>query len=1091
MGTVRKTGKEMKNTKKHLIFSLALMSACLVATLQPAAGGDFNYGTTAGWDLIIRDNNKKTLKTFTRNGSDRSLSGTGLSGTVVDCKDHWRVQVTGGTLYGSIHTQTGLEICLEGSPEVYVISTLKDFQAIQGSGVRICGSGKLTIDQRSNYSAIDGTDGTVAITLGAAVTVMGINVTKPAVKGKGIRVSASTLHVNSGNMGMHCTTGGLNIGESIVSVCSSGVAFYQNGDESNAVTGSCVHLISTKASAIQSGSKSLSVVNSVFCALGAGHGIQGAGSKIAFDNVIGVIAGKDCGIYSASKILVSGGSTKLSMAGNITRDHKPGNDNAIDYVDNHHSAGQCIYSSASSQSYFGLKAGKVQLFSPGVCALDCGTNVVSGGRLEIPAKGAYRDFQTLFTWQGATSAAAIFMGRSLFQSDFYQSDFGNIFDAFADITESAYDLFSLYGAAKTRTGVSADSFEVTGGEVSVEASGVGIHLGGCYSSRGAFLNQKGGRISVESDRVAIADDDAVDGYVSREADNSRIIISGGELTARGGWDGILTCGDMIQQGGTVEVAATGGDKPGTMSSKPGLIGYALSANKGVSRAGGSLVVTAGALRTTSAAAVTLALSASSRSFSAAAASSKELGVTANVSWTAKSSVSWLSVKTSSGKGNGKIVYNVAANAGTSSRTGKITVAGGGLTRTFSVTQNGNSGGGTATLTLGASERSFAAAAANSKELGVTANVSWTAKSSASWLAVKTASGKGNGKIVYNVGANKGSALRTAKITVTGGGLTRTFTVTQSGKSATLTLGAGSRTFTASAENSKELAVTANVSWTAKSSASWLAVKTTSGSGNGKIVYNVAENTGETVRTGTITVSGGGLTRTFTVTQCDSDTQLELEESGRSFTAEGVSSMKLHLRANVEWSMESSAPWLRVAILGSAGGVAGGGSAMGSTPTPVVPYNPWTDTIIYDVAENTGSLTRTATITVSGGGLTRTFTVTQYGMGQKSLKAKTSVGRVWVTTSDGTDGSAVVDGNEGTGWSPSEAEGAWVALTLEEERPVDGVEVVGENLPDGMQVLVSVDGDTWSEERGDAVSYLWVLLPGEGVVPTVREILTEP
>ena len=357
--------------------------------------------------------------------------------------------------------------------------------------------------------------------------------------------------------------------------------------------------------------------------------------------------------------------------------------------------------------------------------------------------------------------------------------------------------------------------------------------------------------------------------------------------------------------------------------------------------------------------------------------------------------------------------------------------------------------------------------------------------------MKTASGKGNGKIVYNVGANKGSALRTAKITVTGGGLTRTFTVTQSGKSATLTLGAGSRTFTASAENSKELAVTANVSWTAKSSASWLAVKTTSGSGNGKIVYNVAENTGETVRTGTITVSGGGLTRTFTVTQCDSDTQLELEESGRSFTAEGVSSMKLHLRANVEWSMESSAPWLRVAILGSAGGVAGGGSAMGSTPTPVVPYNPWTDTIIYDVAENTGSLTRTATITVSGGGLTRTFTVTQYGMGQKSLKAKTSVGRVWVTTSDGTDGSAVVDGNEGTGWSPSEAEGAWVALTLEEERPVDGVEVVGENLPDGMQVLVSVDGDTWSEERGDAVSYLWVLLPGEGVVPTVREILTEP
>jgi hypothetical protein len=101
------------------------------------------------------------------------------------------------------------------------------------------------------------------------------------------------------------------------------------------------------------------------------------------------------------------------------------------------------------------------------------------------------------------------------------------------------------------------------------------------------------------------------------------------------------------------------------------------------------------------------------------------------------------------------------------------------------------------------------------------------------------------------------------------------------------------------------------------------------------------------------------------------------------------------------------------------------------------------------------------------------------------------GRVWVTTSDGSDGDSVADGDESTGWSPSGADGGWVALTFGEARDVGAVEVVGERLPEGMRVLVSEDGDTWSEEGGEAVSYLWLLLPGEGEVPTVREIVTEP
>ena len=171
----------------------------------------------------------------------------------------------------------------------------------------------------------------------------------------------------------------------------------------------------------------------------------------------------------------------------------------------------------------------------------------------------------------------------------------------------------------------------------------------------------------------------------------------------------------------------------------------------------------------------------------------------------------------------------------------------------------------ASLVLGAAGRSFTADAASGKVLAVTANVSWTAKSSASWLAVKTASGTGNGNITYDVAANSGTSSRTGTITVSGGGLTRVFTVTQSGKTVTLELGASERSFTADAASGKLLAVRANVFWTAKSSASWLTVKTASGTGDGNIEYAVAANTGA-ARTGTITVSGGGLARVFTVTQ---------------------------------------------------------------------------------------------------------------------------------------------------------------------------------------------------------------------------------
>ena len=102
-----------------------------------------------------------------------------------------------------------------------------------------------------------------------------------------------------------------------------------------------------------------------------------------------------------------------------------------------------------------------------------------------------------------------------------------------------------------------------------------------------------------------------------------------------------------------------------------------------------------------------------------------------------------------------------------------------------------------------------------------------------------------------------------------------------------------------------------------------------------------------------------------------------------------------------------------------------------------------------------------------------------GMGTASHRG------VAVTTSDGSDGSAVADGDGETGWAP-EGEGlAWVILSLPEPVKVASVEVSGENLPEGMRVLLSEDAEEWFEGEGGLARYVWVAWEGEGVV--VKEI----
>jgi plastocyanin len=147
--------------------------------------------------------------------------------------------------------------------------------------------------------------------------------------------------------------------------------------------------------------------------------------------------------------------------------------------------------------------------------------------------------------------------------------------------------------------------------------------------------------------------------------------------------------------------------------------------------------------------------------------------------------------------------------------------------------------------------------AGSTSFTVVSNTTWNSSCNQSWCTV-TASGTGNGTITANYTMNSSTSSRVATITVSASGVSnQVVTVTQAGAAETLLVTPPSQGVSASS-GTTDFSVTSNSSWTASSDLPWCTV-TSSGSGNGTLVANYSENTTNSLRTATITVTVAGLT----------------------------------------------------------------------------------------------------------------------------------------------------------------------------------------------------------------------------------------
>ena len=246
------------------------------------------------------------------------------------------------------------------------------------------------------------------------------------------------------------------------------------------------------------------------------------------------------------------------------------------------------------------------------------------------------------------------------------------------------------------------------------------------------------------------------------------------------------------------------------------------------------------------------------------ASSSPVTVTANVNWTVTDNQTWITVTPTTGMNTGTISVSVTANTGSATRSGTVTVSGVGVpARTITVNQASQPND----LFLSASPTSLSfASGASSMNSMVTSNTTWSVTDNQTWITVTPGNGSNSGTLAVSVTANTGTASRSGTVTVTGAGVPQQLiSVTQAAPGNTLTISASSWS-PAAAASTLVVTVTSNGAWNVVDDQTWLSASPTSGTGNGSFTLSATANTATTARTGTVTVSGGGFTRTIAVTQ---------------------------------------------------------------------------------------------------------------------------------------------------------------------------------------------------------------------------------
>jgi hypothetical protein len=285
---------------------------------------------------------------------------------------------------------------------------------------------------------------------------------------------------------------------------------------------------------------------------------------------------------------------------------------------------------------------------------------------------------------------------------------------------------------------------------------------------------------------------------------------------------------------------------GATGSGPGVVALQVAATDGPARTG-TVTVAGRVVTVTQSPGCSVSIDTLTYAAPAAASTSATtVRAAAGCGWTAASAADWIVITAGqSGNGTGEVRFSVAQNTGPS-RVGGIQIAG----QTMTV----NQASGCAVNVNPTSLNLGAAASSNTIQVTSAQGCSWSATSGAPWISLGgSSSGSGNGLVQLSVAANSGPA-RQGTLSIGG----RTVTVAQA-SGCTYTVTPPSQDVAASGgAGTASISTGSGCPWSASSSAPWITVGATSGTGPAQVPLTVAPNNGPR-RTGTVTVASTVLT----------------------------------------------------------------------------------------------------------------------------------------------------------------------------------------------------------------------------------------
>ena len=335
--------------------------------------------------------------------------------------------------------------------------------------------------------------------------------------------------------------------------------------------------------------------------------------------------------------------------------------------------------------------------------------------------------------------------------------------------------------------------------------------------------------------------------------------------------------------------------------------------------------------------------------------SKSLDVTSNTAWTAASGASWAKLNKTNGSGNAQIAVTAEENTAITQRSATITIktADGKASATVKVTQSAAN----VIFSVDKNEHSVAAAGGDFS-VKVTRNIGYKINSQPEWVKQTGKVPSGNtDTYTFTAEANTSTEAREGVIVFCNDNNECVpVTVKQAGANATLSVSPAELTFTAKPE-SKSFSVSSNTDWSVASSADWVKIGTTSGSGNAQVTASAEENTATTQRTATITLktTDGKATATIKVTQNPADVVFSIDIKEFSIDAKGEE-ITIKIKHNTAYSVKSMPDWVNQTNKTVSGD---------------------TDNISFAVQHNPG-YKRQGEIIFNGDGIYGTVTIKQFG-----------------------------------------------------------------------------------------------------------------